>query len=64
MQVLGTAKGVTYIDDCASCNVEAAVAALKSVQQPTVLMIGGSAHHQPDGSLGLQMLAPLLEGHR
>ncbi len=43
LQIIGTFNGVTFIDDSIATNPDTTIAAIKSFQEPIVLLLGGAA---------------------
>ncbi|KAK9828515.1 hypothetical protein WJX72_000503 [[Myrmecia] bisecta] len=64
MQVLGQLDGITWIDDSKATNLEAAIAGISGLEGPAVVLLGGQAKAQVDGSLGFARLAPHLHRYR
>lgn len=57
LEVVGTARGVLYVNDSIATSPERTIAALKSFEQPVVLLLGGR-----DKNLPMEDLAALAAG--
>ena len=63
------AGGVQFVNDSKATNLGAAEVAIRSIERPAVVLLGGQAKRPPTGGaglpdLGFAQLAPLLERHR
>jgi len=47
LQVVGTVRGVRYVDDSIATTPERTIAALRSFEEPIVLLLGGREKHLP-----------------
>ena len=66
-QVPGPEGGgdIQFVDDSKATNLDAAEMAIRSIERPAVVLLGGLAKRYPGGEgLGFGRLAPLLARHR
>jgi len=64
MQVVGSLRGVTWINDSKATNVDAAFVGINSLEQPAVVLLGGQGKRLEGGALGFARIAAALACHR
>eukprot|EP00873_Tetraselmis_striata_P011370 jgi/Tetstr1/431634/TSEL_021164.t1 len=64
MQVVGSLRGVTWINDSKATNVDAAFVGINGLEQPAVVLLGGQGKRLEGGALGFARIAAALACHR